>query len=388
MPTDCQALDNYDNSIPVAIASRDVYHCGSVTYRVLALLLLAVAAPAAAQSPVRDSLRMVFVGDINFARSLAREYLLAGRGNEIFAAVGDELRTADVAVGNLESLLLERGTRTDTTNSPVFAGPQREAVAVLRETGFDVLGTANNHAWDFRREGLLESLRWLDSAGLAHTGTGPSLEAAWRPVVIRTRGWTVAVFALTGIINHPSLTVRGWEAECCIAWVDTALAAERFRAVRDSAGADLVIAFVHAGRIEYRATPGPDVVLNFRGLIRAGADAVIGHHPHVPQGVEWVNGKPIVYSLGNFVFRQNTPWTDRGLWAELRYGADGVPQLILRPVAAGYTPRFLAGDDSARVLARVDSLSRHIPVTPRLPRPRPRRNLAQPAARPAPPATP
>jgi len=359
-----------------------------VTYRILVLLLLAVTSPAAAQAPARDTLRIVFVGDMNFARSLARDYLVAGRGSEIFAAVREELRGADITVGNLESILLERGTRTDTTNSPVFAGPQREAIPVLLDAGFDVLGTANNHAWDFQRGGLLENLQWLDSAGLAHTGTGASLDAAWQPVVLRAKGWTVAVFALTGIINHPSLTVRGWEAECCIAWLDTAMAAWRFGAVRDSVGADLVIAYVHQGVVEYRGTPDAAVVLNFRGLIRAGADAVIGHHPHVPQGVEWVNGKPIIYSVGNFVFRQSSPWTDRGLWVELTAVPAGGTRLALRPVAAGFVPRFLGGDDSARVIARVDSISRLIPVTPSLPRPRPRRNLAQPAARPAPPATP
>jgi poly-gamma-glutamate synthesis protein (capsule biosynthesis protein) len=358
-----------------------------VTYRIIALLALCSVTSLAAQLPSRDTLRMVFVGDMNLARSLARDFLLAGRGAEVLAGVRRELRGADIAVGNLESLLLERGTRTDTTNSPTFAAPQREAIQLLLDAGFDVLGTANNHAWDFQRAGLLESLSWLDPVGLAHTGTGVDVGEAWRPVVVRARGWTVAVFAITGIINHPSLTVRGWEAECCIAWLDTVEAAERFRAAR-AAGADLVIAFVHAGLIEYRGTPDAAVVLNFRGLVRAGADAVIGHHPHVPQGVEWVHGKPIVYSLGNFVFRQHRPWTDRGLWAELHYAPGGPPRLVLRPVAAGYAPTFLAGADSARVLAHVDSISRLIPAEPRLPRPRPRRNLAQPAARPAPPATP
>jgi poly-gamma-glutamate synthesis protein (capsule biosynthesis protein) len=358
-----------------------------VTYRLFALLAALAASPLAAQSPGRDTLRIVFVGDMNFARSLARSYLLAGRGGEVLARVGDDLRAADIAVGNLESVLLERGTLTDTTNSPTFAGPQREAIPVLREAGFDVLGTANNHAWDFQRAGLLESLAWLDSAGLAHTGTGDGLDAAWRPVVVRAKGRTVAVFSITGIINHPSLTVRGWAAECCIAWLDTVEAARRFAAAR-AEGADLVIAFVHAGLLEYRGAPDAAVILNFRGLVRAGADAVVGHHPHVPQGVEWVAGKPIVYSLGNFVFRQYQPWTDVGLWAELHYADAGPPRLTLRPVAAGYTPSFLAGPDSARVIARVDSLSRLIPAQPRLPRPRPRRNLAQPAARPAPPATP
>jgi len=318
---------------------------------------------------------------MNFARSLARDYLLTGRGNEVLAAVRDELRAADIAVGNLESILLERGTYTDTTNSPVFAGPQALAIPLLLDAGFDVLGDANNHAWDFQREGLLESLGWLDSSGLAHTGTGADLDAAWRPVVVRTKGWTVAVFSITGIINHPSLTVRGPSRQAIPS------ARPSVRAARN-AGADLVVAFVHAGLVEYRERPDAAVVLNFRGLVRAGADAVVGHHPHVPQGIEWVNGKPIVYSLGNFVFKQARPWTDRALWLDLTVAPDGTERLGLRPVAAGYVPHFLSGADSARVVAHVDSISRLIPATPRLPRPRPRRNLAQPAARPAPPATP
>jgi len=123
---------------------------------------LLAAAPALAQDPPpRDSLHIVFVGDMNFGRSLARNYLFRGRGAEVFAGVRDSLRAADIAVGNLESILLERGRASDTTNSPVFAGPVREVVPLLEDAGFDVLGTANNHAWDFGRGGpglLLEDI--------------------------------------------------------------------------------------------------------------------------------------------------------------------------------------------------------------------------------------
>jgi len=365
----------------------------------LALALLAVlpACHLAAQS--RDTLRIAFVGDINLGRSVARNYIFAGRSAEILAGVRERLHGADIAVGNLESILLERGRRADTTNSPVFAGPRLEGTAMLLGAGFDVLGTANNHAWDFGRAGLLESIAHLDTAALAHAGTGASLGAAWRPVVVRTKGWTVAFFSLTAIFNYEDLTVVGHAAECCVAWADTLRAAERFRAVRDSVGADLVIAFVHAG-MEYRPVPEPDVVIRFRALVRAGADAVIGHHPHVPQGIEYLDGKPIAYSLGNFVFKQGQPWTNRGLWADLvliprQSGIgnreSGLPpstsdcrlpiadcRLLISPLAVGYTPTFLTGRDSAAVMAHVDSISARIPARPRLPNPRPRRNVAHP----------
>lgn len=374
----------------------------------VAALVLALAAPLAAQErPARDTLHIVFVGDINFGRSLARNYLFTGRGEEIFAQVRDRLRAADIAVGNLESMLLERGQYADTNNSPVFAGPQSEAIPLLIDAGFDYLGTANNHAWDFGHDGLVESIAHLDMARIPHNGTGDPLSDAWRPVVFRVKGWTVAFFSMTAIFNNPvTLSVIGSPAECCVAWADTLMAARRFREVRDSVGADLVVAFVHAG-MEYKPVPEPDVVIRFRALLRAGADVVIGHHPHVPQGIEFVDGKPIMYSIGNFVFRQGQPWTNRALWAEVTL-ADGVggwvlgsgegarrPQnpeprtqsrfsarLNILPLAVGYAPAFATGADSARVMAHVDSISARIPAHPRLPNPRPSRNVAHPRTTP------
>jgi poly-gamma-glutamate synthesis protein (capsule biosynthesis protein) len=335
--------------------------------------LIGLTPPAQAQT---DSVRIVFVGDMNFARSLARNYLFTGRGHEVFAGVRDELRGADIAVGNLESILLERGNRTDTTNSPVFAGPQHLAIPLLLDAGFDVIGTANNHAWDFGRPGLIENLRWLDSAGIPNTGTGANLARAWRPVIVERNGWRIAFFAITAMFNYPDLTVVGHDAECCVAWLDTLDIARRV----DGTDADVRIAFIHQSPVEYQAVPHYTVVRQFRALARSGHfDAIIAHHPHVPQGVEWVGDVPIVYSLGNFVFKQAQPWTDRGLWAELtlrRAGTETLrPGLRLRPLVVGYTPRFATGADSARVMAHVDSISRLISDLPRV---RPRRNVARP----------
>jgi len=364
------------------------------------LLLLCLPLGLRAQAPApRDTLRIVFVGDLNFGRSLATNYLFRGRGAEVFAGVRDRLRAADITVGNLESMLLERGQFADTTNSPVFAGPQAIAIPLLKDAGFDYLGTANNHAWDFHREGLLESIAHLDSAGIPHNGTGANLGDAWRPVVMHVKGWTIAFFSMTAIFNNPvTLSVIGSESECCVAWADTLRAAERFRTVRDSVHADLVIAYVHAG-MEYRPVPEPDVVIRFRALIRAGADAVIGHHPHVPQGIEYLDGKPIVYSIGNFVFKQGQPWTNRGLWAELTYVPTAgnresgignrttapdspfpIPhsRLLILPLVVGYTPTFATGADSLRVMMHVDSISRRIPARPFLPNPVRGRNIAHP----------
>jgi poly-gamma-glutamate synthesis protein (capsule biosynthesis protein) len=343
---------------------------------VLPLLVFGAVGAEAQDRAERDTLRMLFVGDVNFGRSVARNYILAGRGRELFASVRERIRAADVAVANLESIIMDRGRYADTANSPVFAGPL-ESLDLLLDAGFDVVGTANNHAWDFGRAGLLESIGHLDRAGIAHTGTGASLGDALRTVVIRRKGWTVALFSLTAIFNYPDLTVRGHAAECCVAWADTTLMASRMRTVRDSVGADVVIVFIHAG-LEYVPVPPSDVVSLFRALAGSGADYVIGHHPHVPQGMETVAGRPVLYSLGNFVFRQRQRWTNRGLIAEVELRPDGSRGLTVLPIEAGYTPRLLAGADSAAVMAYFADISSRLS---RLPTPSPRRNVARPASR-------
>jgi len=350
-------------------------------FRVAALatlaLPLAIGTAAAQAGAARDTLRIVHVGDVNFARGVARDYILPGRGAEVFASVREALRAADVAVGNLESVLMDRGDYADPPGIRVFAGPKQGA-DLLREAGFDAVATANNHAWDQRRAGLLESLAHLDSAGVAHAGTGPTPDDAWRPVVLRRRGWTVALFSLTLIFNHPSMSVLGTAAQCCVAWADTLRFRRAARAARDSLGADLVLVSLHQG-IEYRPVPRLDEVVVARGLVRSGADAVFGHHPHVPQGVEWVDGKPIVYSLGNFVFRQNSPWTRAGLWAELLVAPDGSARLAVRPVVAGNTPRFADGADSAATVGHLAEVTAGLDS---LPAARARRNVTHSRTRP------
>ena len=323
-----------------------------------------------------DTLRIVHVGDINFARGLARDVILPGRGSEVFAGVREALRAADLAIGNLESVLVDRGDYADPPGTRVFAGP-RQGATLLREAGFAAVVTANNHAWDFRRAGLLESLAHLDSAGVAHTGTGPTAEDAWRPTILRAKGWTVALFSLTAIFNDPSMSVVGRPAQCCVAWADTLRFRRAARWARDSLGADVVLVSLHHG-FEYEPVPPPQDVALARGLVRAGADAVIGHHPHVPQGVEWVGGKPIVYSLGNFVFLQNSPWTRSGLWAELTFVPGAPPRLVLRPIAAGNAPRFQMGADSAATMAHVAEISERVSA---LPDAQARRNVTRPLPR-------
>jgi poly-gamma-glutamate capsule biosynthesis protein CapA/YwtB (metallophosphatase superfamily) len=326
-----------------------------VILRRAALLLALVSSAASAQ----ESIRVVHVGDINLARTVARRYILGGRGAEVFAGTQDYLRTADIAIGNLESVLIDRGAATDSAGSVVFAGPS-EGARLLRDAGLDIIVTANNHAWDLGLSGLLESRTHLSAAGLQHTGTGPTLDDAWRPAIVRAKGITVAVFSLATIFNNEGLGIEGHPAECCVAWGDTLRLRAAAQAARDSLGAHVVLVSIHHGT-EYVGVPRRAEREFARALARTGVDAVIGHHPHVPQGVERVGGVPVIHSLGNFVFLQNRPWTRVGFIAELEIGTDRSVMVTMRPVAATFTPTFLRGADSVAAMRHLDSLSAALP---------------------------
>ena len=142
--------------------------------RFASLLLALVSSVAAAQ----ETIRVVHVGDINLARTVARRYILGGRGGEVFAGTQDFLRSADIAIGNLESVLIDRGAATDSAGSVVFAGPA-EGARLLRDAGLDIIVTANNHSWDVGLSGLLESRTHLSAAGLLHAGTAATLDDAF-----------------------------------------------------------------------------------------------------------------------------------------------------------------------------------------------------------------
>ena len=111
------------------------------------------------------------------------------------------------------------------------------------------------------------------------------------------------------------------------------------------------------GGVEYTPQPTDETRAFARACVDAGADAFVGHHPHVTQGVEWYNGKPIFFSLGNFVFKQFDAWTDRGLAVRMTFRDGGAVAVEYLPVAVDYQPRFLSAGDGAPLLARLADLS-------------------------------
>jgi len=206
------------------------------------------------------------------------------------------LRDADLRIVNCESALTSASSPVWKSGA-VFKGEPAH-VSGLTAVPFDVACLANNHVLDYGVAGLRETLRVLARAGIRTVGAGLTDAQTLAPLSVRVNGQAIHLINisegedLTASTGGPG--VFGW---------DILLAAAQTRALKKLGG--IVIVVAHCG-LEYVPFPPPYVVASFRALVEAGADCVIGHHPHVPQGIEWWQGRPIIYSLGNFVFYQPT----------------------------------------------------------------------------------
>lgn len=302
--------------------------------------------------------RFLALGDVNLGRSVGQR-ILAGDTLYPLAKVERELRSFDVVFANLESHLSDQDGETQHPEfNLIFTGPPGGAWT-LRRGGVTVVSTANNHALDYGRDARDETIRYLNEAGVAYAGTARSEDSLFVPAIVERRGIRLALFACTGIMNA---TGTSWRRD--VAAADTGRMLASLRRYRKQA--DVIVVSYHGGA-EYVDRPDEGTRAFARTVLRGGADIFLGHHPHVPQGIESVEGKPAVYSLGNFVFLQPQQyWTQRsfGFACEIRKDTTGacVTRYGILPLHAGNQPEFLpAGPAADTVLARVRALS-HVPV--------------------------
>ena len=252
-----------------------------------ALLLAAACLPAIAG----DTVRLVFVGDVMLDDGPGRTI---AAGGDPLASFDTALRDADFTLGNLECPIAAGGTPLDSKIYSFRADPR--ATRVLRGR-FHAMSVANNHSGDMGRAAFTETLAHLHAAGIRVVGGGPNLAAAHAPLWVEKHGLRIAVLAYNEFKPRRFEAGADWPG---IAWSEDGRVLADIRAAR-AAGADVVIPFMHWGW-ERETTPSARQRELARRMIDAGADAVVGGHPHVTQGADLWHGKPIVWSLGNFVF--------------------------------------------------------------------------------------
>ncbi len=275
----------------------------------MSLLMCCASLHAQAAEPAEDAavVRVAWVGDVMLADGPGR---FIRKGGDPFKLVAPLLDQADLRVANLECVIAAGGKAADKPWT--FRADPR--VLPLLKRHVDAVSVANNHSGDFGRTAFAEMLDRLERTGLPYFGGGRDLREAHRPLIIERKGIKIA------LLGYDEFFPRAFEAGydyAGIAWSEDEQVAYDIRQARKQA--DIVIPFMHWGQ-EHESSANSRQRQLARLMIDAGADAVVGTHPHVVQDTEIYKGKPIVYSLGNFVFDgfssadNNTGWV---LWLDL-----------------------------------------------------------------------
>lgn len=292
-------LSAYENSISSKIQAN-----------LLTLRLIEARHPEileATQTKNKDDISLLFVGDIMLSRGVANQIEKYSDPNYPFLKIADTIESADFSFANLENPVSSQGENQGSVYS-LRANP--ESVAGLKFAGFDGLFLANNHILDWGRIALEDTIDLLEKGGISPVGVGRNEAEANSPLVINFRNTKIAFLSYTTLYPK-SLWAKGDESG--ISSFDMIRIRNEIEKLKSSGAAHIVVVSFHWGD-EYEDHSNSEQKRIARSLIDAGADLIVGHHPHVIQEIERYRNGWIAYSLGNFVFDQNfSADTKRGL---------------------------------------------------------------------------
>ncbi|HEV2874919.1 MAG TPA: CapA family protein [Thermoleophilaceae bacterium] len=269
-------------------------------------------------------LRLASVGDINLGDAPGAAIEAEG-ADYPWESAGRPLRRADIAFGNLESAVSERGEPFPKQYN--FRGTPAALAGLRKHTGIDVLNLANNHVGDFGPTALLDTVRGVERLGMRAVGAGPGLSRALRPQVVERLGLRVAFVGFSNILPLEFAAEPGRPG---VAWATPEAVGEAVRAARQRA--DVVVATFHWGieKAPYETAEQAELA---RIAADAGAQLVIGAHPHVLQPLRRTGAALVAYSLGNFVFGAQSPETAATGVLVTDLSAEGVTAARWRPGA-------------------------------------------------------
>ncbi len=251
------------------------------------------------QISARDSVKMAFVGDILLAGQAGSITLQKNDFSYPFAESAHILRTADIAFGNLECVFSgDKVLRNVKGGGFVFKTPPRMAQA-LSWAGIDIVSLANNHALDGGVKGVTDTIATLEKFDIRYVGGGRNWAEARSLRIIEIKEKKVGFLAFADLCNHQDCGASTQKAGIAMLKAETARALTAVKTARKKT--DILIVSVHWG-VEYMPSPSERQRKLARDFIDAGADIIIGHHPHVLQPIEFYKDRIIAYSLGNFVF--------------------------------------------------------------------------------------
>ena len=298
------------------------------------------------------------VGDVMLGRRVGARMAAAGDFEAPLRPTAQRLASADLTVGNLESTLSRLGRPRQGGDS---FGADPRVRRGLRLAGFDVLSLANNHTGDYGPASLVETVRRVRAAGIVPVGAGADLAEARRPAVVERNGIRFGVVAFNAIGETPAaraaqpgaFRLRMQPRTGPLVPGDLERVLDTVRDLR--ARVDVLMVLPHWGT-QYTTRTVADQRRVGRALVDAGADLVVGGHPHWVQGMELRRGAPIAYSLGNYVFDMDfSRQTQEGAFLELVFWGAELKSAEFVPVRLGadFAPRVATGRVGQAILEQI-----------------------------------
>lgn len=253
----------------------------------------------------------------------------------------DRLNEADISMLNHEYPSSTRGAALEGKYYTFRAAPEREII--LQQLGIDIVSLANNHIYDFGDDAFYDTLNALEQAEIPYVGAGADMEEASRPVYFIADGIKVGFVSANRSEKYIFTPEAGESSPGVVRMYDTTMMNDIIREAREQC--DYLIAYVHWGTEDSKYYEAYQTAIA-QEFFDSGADAVIGSHPHVLQGIGYVDGKPVVYSLGDFWFNGETKYT---AVVNLEVTIDGLVELSVLPcIQEGYETHYISEESEQK----------------------------------------
>ncbi len=309
------------------------------------------------KNPGPYSVNFTTTGDLIFWREVA-DYIDANGGASAMTNIADMLSQADVTISNVESPLSNNESEP-IYDKDVYIIGRPSAIESIKNSGIDNASLANNHIMDYTGPALQDTITALDNAGVLHAGAGMTEAEAEKPVETEVNGVSIAFFSWTDIVPD-NFVAYGDQPGVVSARLNMEDALRRVREAKETH--DIVIVAMHWG-IEYQ-----DYIDDYQQrtpahqLVDAGADVVLGNHPHVLQGIEYYNGSLIAYAHGNCVFRQAFEYghTHESYVLNFDITESGIKNVVATPLYLDDTygiPSVATGEQAQATLTRLVEIS-------------------------------
>lgn len=270
-----------------------------------------------------------------------------------FSKIYPILKSGDITFINLETPLSNNCRVVGAysfLSDPMFARG-------LSDAGVDVVSVANNHMFNGGEKGFLDTIKNLEKEDIQYVGGGKTLEDARTPVIFEVNGIKISFLGYTQYCNHNFTSAVGSDRPGIVPF-SIPLITEDIKIAKKKSG--IVCVSLHWGII-YSQKIHPKAIEYAHEIIDAGADVILGHHPHVPQGIEIYKNKPIFYSFGNFIFKYNRPsWQDNFL-AIIHIRKNQLKKIEILPISGNgsklYRPELLSGNEAKTMLSNMQKLS-------------------------------